>query len=878
MKATDTTGTLLPGIDGLHVWGRHARRAMEAIAESGSHARAVIVGNAGSGKSTMLRALQIILEGRGTACSILTDGDDLAQTSRSHVLLVDDLHLLDPERVEAVRRRAEDMDAALIVAGRTWPQSETLNAIILHLERSRPPVVLGHISRSDILTSLEERGQPASEACVDHIVEFTGGVSWLVSEALALHDERECVTDSDHRDVVRALEERIAHRLETVPVELRREIELRSLTPLAQPTSDRDLLVAQGYAEGLLMRNGQPVPVVRSAVRATTAMTHALGLDAKATEGLALSAAAGDHTYREWIGGIADPKLGQALIIQADRALERDPRRAGELYAGALECGVNPIELAGRRAQAAWASGELELASSILDGVSLLDQISDGDRVADTAAAIWSARGMMRMSDAVYRSLAPVGAESCARATIAALGVGDTAAFGAPGAGVGLPSTLSVAMELLDRGLRTSMQPDGGEAAVTDLVRASEMYTASRTTAPVPELPAVIAAIVAINVGDLEIAHTAIEDAITGDQGGEYARQRLLLWRAWMAVQRGRPTEAREALRAALEGSPLRGARDTMLAHATRVAIARRYEDSAALSAVWTAARDSVVRTEADLYTILPLAEIVAAAARLDDTGRVLPHFTRAVEIVDQLGSPPVWAAHLHWSGIQQGILRNQPDDLAPHARALVAATRHSAVAGVMAQAGRVWTSTLAGSVDPDAVEAAAHGLASAGLAWDGARLAGHGASRSADKKVASRLLSCARELHPNDGVRPPARSADESAPSDIAADDGAYGLSERELDVARLVLQGKTYAEIGQTIFISPRTAEHHIAHIRRRLGATSRSDLIAKLRIVVEHSRGRGDQAPHHGDRLENPLRNLRGIGGTPDARTDKEKNNGN
>ena len=46
-------------------------------------------------------------------------------------------------------------------------------------------------------------------------------------------------------------------------------------------------------------------------------------------------------------------------------------------------------------------------------------------------------------------------------------------------------------------------------------------------------------------------------------------------------------------------------------------------------------------------------------------------------------------------------------------------------------------------------------------------------------------------------------------------------------------MLQGKTYAEIGETIFISPRTAEHHIAHIRRRLGATSRSDLIAKLRV---------------------------------------------
>ena len=63
---------------------------------------------------------------------------------------------------------------------------------------------------------------------------------------------------------------------------------------------------------------------------------------------------------------------------------------------------------------------------------------------------------------------------------------------------------------------------------------------------------------------------------------------------------------------------------------------------------------------------------------------------------------------------------------------------------------------------------------------------------------------------------------------------DGAQ-LSERERDVAVLILQGKTYAEIGQAIFISPRTVEHHVASIRRRLDATSRSDLIAKLRLTL-------------------------------------------
>ncbi len=157
------------------------------------------------------------------------------------------------------------------------------------------------------------------------------------------------------------------------------------------------------------------------------------------------------------------------------------------------------------------------------------------------------------------------------------------------------------------------------------------------------------------------------------------------------------------------------------------------------------------------------------------------------------------------------------------------------------AQAGRVWTAALAGSVDVDAVDEAAHGLASAGLAWDGARLAGHGASRTTDRRVAARLLACARDLHPIEGLRRHARNSDDSDERPAGADGSAsVALSERETDVARLVLQGKTYAEIGRLIFISPRTVEHHVAHIKRRLGATSRSDLLAKLRVVVDESSG--------------------------------------
>jgi DNA-binding CsgD family transcriptional regulator len=102
------------------------------------------------------------------------------------------------------------------------------------------------------------------------------------------------------------------------------------------------------------------------------------------------------------------------------------------------------------------------------------------------------------------------------------------------------------------------------------------------------------------------------------------------------------------------------------------------------------------------------------------------------------------------------------------------------------------------------------------------------------------RLLSCARDLHPQ-GNRAGNGNASQESGSAAAAEstnglqpDGS-GLSEREKEVARLVLEGKTYREIGEAIYISPRTAEHHIARMRRRLGAENRSDLLARLRLAL-------------------------------------------
>ncbi len=60
--------------------------------------------------------------------------------------------------------------------------------------------------------------------------------------------------------------------------------------------------------------------------------------------------------------------------------------------------------------------------------------------------------------------------------------------------------------------------------------------------------------------------------------------------------------------------------------------------------------------------------------------------------------------------------------------------------------------------------------------------------------------------------------------PRDESAATRPFGLTDRELDVLRLLGQGKTNPEIAAALFISPRTAGVHVTHILRKLDATTR------------------------------------------------------
>ncbi|WP_280212655.1 LuxR C-terminal-related transcriptional regulator [Nocardia cyriacigeorgica] len=807
--------------------------ARELFRELDSEAPVVhlIRGRSGTGKSTLLEAVRAKLRERGVKV-FDTPGDDGAPAGAA--LVVDNVDVLDHAELESLRAAIDSGACTVVAAGRPRHHDPRLRALFDAALRRGRVVELRPLGVAEIAPFARELGLSVPRAVAAHIHKQTDGIRGGVVAALAAAskgrldagiDAVDAAVDGWARTVLTDIDPALLDTLAVATTgsgldagELTEVLGVdagtaRDLIDRARATAlitDADLLLAPAV---------RPLRALLGERRFLTIQRDLL--TARLEAGLLR-----DHTAVLLAeSGVRDARLAEFLCTAA----ENNGNDAVRYYAAAAQAGANRDAIAVRWAHAAAHDGDYDTALRLAEPLLARDDAPVANLAAAVrlCACILTRRGLTDRAARLYAWLGPerAGAEWAEGAAVLYLsGDAETAAAMATGAGRWPPTEANTPIRLVAEALGHSLHGRPGDTAnaIATLVRA----THSTTTRFAPCTPTAAATLLCLSTGDpARAAQTLRRANASGAQ--------LPVLSAWTALACGDETGATTAL-AAVDWDRL-DVRDALLGHAATVGLARRSGDQAALTQAWQAAQPLLDEVEADLLTLLPIGELWLASIRCDDEHRMTALVEGANTLLDRLGHPPAWANLFHWYGVQAAIARERPDELLPHAHALKAAAesgdRH---AGALAAAGRTWVLVLRGEVRADRVEAAVAALGAIGLSWDAARLAGDAALAAPDSATATSLLKLARTVRADARpsalapITPPRRAA-------TSADTGDDGLlSDRESEVAELVLLGLTYREIGARLYISAKTVEHHVARIRRRLGAGSRSELLAMLRAM--------------------------------------------
>ncbi len=835
---------------------------VRAVAEDPDAPRLVAVtGPAGAGKSTVLRELVRVWTEAGA-------GQD--------VTVVDDAHELGDDELADLRGRADRPDARLVVAFRPWPRSRALARLGASLAAAAPPLVLGALDAAGIAArAARVAGVRISDEAVRVVAERTAGAPVLVDRLLA------------HGRVGGPVPPHLAEQIGyAVDAEDPRVVELVTVLALGAPVdgevlvpllgisdaagigvgaeiAELDELSGRAVAAGLCTPDGRVVPLVAEAIRTRVAPARRAELRRHLAEieldrgGSVLAVA---RTLRG--SGATGERAAAVFRAAAAEAARAESPDAVRFYAEAVAAGAPPLTVAAHRAQAHLVAGDLDGALGHADSVlSATDAVEADDavRAGSVAAAVLARRGLLARSAELYRWTAAVSGERPPAAAVPVLiGTGALeearAVVGVDGSGFvagRAPTLVDGADDLTARGMLDSVE-GSPTAALSGLARAAGLLETAHGAALLPDTPAALAALVAVHTGEFDVAASVLDRALRTGLGGAPARARHRLLLGWIALLRGATGPASERLAAVDAGDDPLEPRDEFLAAALQVAIARRQSDLGALMRSWTRARQAIVRHPVDLYVLQPLGELVTAASRLREESWVAPHLAEADALLDRLGRPALWVAPLHWARLQAAVLTDDVEAARARSDELQSAACGSRFAHAMATAAPHWVGVLEDRVDAAEVEAAARGLHAVGLSFDGGRLAGQAALRTGDRRAVSALLACARALQaagtdlrqgtvppPTEEPGPVAEEPAVAAPALVEAAPEPSGpglLSERELEVAELVVQGRTQREIGEALFISAKTVEHHVARMRQRLGVGGRSELLDELRRILD------------------------------------------
>jgi DNA-binding CsgD family transcriptional regulator len=819
--------------------------------EPGEAVSAAIVGPGGMGKSRLLRGIANAYELAGIAVRMPERDADLSALPDDRPILVDDAHRLDATTLAGLRDRVRNGDARMVVAYRPWPQPVGLSALGAQLSRHHSPIVLGHLGRDETAEQVARRvGRTPPDSLIALVHEQAGGspmFAGLVTQAL-LDTGR---FDPQHPELFRrpnrvsvspGLAERLRYMLEALDPRIYALLEAMAFgTPLdaeilcALLETDLPSLadtVEAARAAGLLTEGGELIVFVRNLVLRLMPVLRGQNLRRRLAE---IQLASGAPVLL--VGQqLADAKATGAraaavLAAAADEALRTNPRQAVALYDAAVLAGSSPHPAA-RRAQAAALAGDAAQALRLADEILATPQATDRHDALLVSAAILIQRGFATRAAELYQGM--TGADALL-AVPALLAVGEldrakSVLDKAPASEQDAPTLTASAIRLLAAGMIDTVDGDLHDA-LRQLVQAADLVESAGEAVLLPYCPAELLAVVAAQCGEVALAESTLGRATSAGIGGGLTYARNLLLHGWHALLRGALDTARGMLdRIAAERIALEPA-DELIAAALAAGLARREGDSAALGAAFERGRTALIRHPVDLFRLRQLGELAIASAMLDLRGSLTAHLDQAFALLDRLGNPPLWTAPLHWSLLHADLIAGDLDAAAGRAAALSGLATKAAHVGPFAAAAAAWLRVV-DEDDITTVREAAHGLLNIGQVWEGARLAATAAEHSADRKIGANLLALARNL--NDGTPEPA-----PADSDPEPDPAAALLSERELEVGRLILAGLTHKQIGARLFISGKTVEHHVARMRHRLGADGRDELFGMLRRILGGNR---------------------------------------
>lgn len=785
----------------------------------------MLVGGVGSGKSTALEAVRRHLRESGQAVVSRVPAADDGDSA----VVVDDAHLLPGPDLHRLAELADDPDRTLVVATQPRDHDPLLSRIDAALTRERPPITLGPLAVGDVARSLADpSGHPPPAELLDAVGTATGGIPMLVAAVGKL--AHPLTVAAVARAVGFALNERL-RRLDPP------DLETLLITSLSTDLGPADLaaaldlgiqrageLVDRARGTGLVEPSHSPaflravhgaVAQILGATRHHETESSLLRTQLAAetlSAGLALELA--EHGVRydglaHWLGEHA-------------RRTEGSASARVRWYRAAVDAGA--VDLRAGLADALALGGECAAAAALADVLLGAPDTADRAAGARIAAAVAAHDGNSGDAAEVLSWLgdypdAMVG--SAAAIAHLAAGAAGPARAALEAANAGPPTTVARSARSLAEGLLLTV--DGTYPAAAARLGQAVAGEHGPAALVMPDSAPALVTLAALHSGDSARARSVIGRAVRSGADPVFADRHRLL-QGWVRMQDGQPTAA------AADIDGLHG-RDALWASALRTAIARRGGDVGALANHWLAGMDVLAEYAIDLFALLPLGELWLAAARLRQQERMKPAVDRAFALLAALGRPTAWSAPLHWAGVHAGILVGDPSAVAPHGQALAAMAEHSPFAAALAGAGRTWLQVLADHVSPDEVVAAARGLARFGLTSDATRLAGQAALQADDPKVSALMLQVARDLKVG---------TDEDGGAVAEVGNGRAGptttsLSDREREVAELLLLGMPYRDIGTQLFISAKTVEHHVARIRRRLGADSRSEMLSMLRAML-------------------------------------------